>query len=448
MSAPRGVDQLLVRRLQVQLGERRQRSIEERRRHGRPQLDGENARQHGKALVADVVTDHEASLAEDGAQGLTWETRMDLIEALEARLFGAGSLQQLLEDPDIEDISLNGYQTVWVEYANGERVKLAPVHSSNEDLVENVQTLSAHEGLSSRPFDTANPRVNIRLADGSRLYAVQSVTPYPCVSIRKHRYLAVTLKDLVAIDTLDEELADFLRAAIRARKNMMIAGATSAGKTTLLRALAAELQPDERLVTVERSLELGLHDDPELHDDVVPMEERLPNAEGAGAVRMADLVQASLRMNPSRVFVGEVLGDEVVSMLNAMTQGNDGSLSTIHANSAVDVAEKIATYAIQAPERLGWEATARLYANAMDFVVFVRRRQTESGQQRMVEQLIEVDRFEDGVLKTNTLWGRDPDGQVRRRPEVQPGCLDDLLEAGWNPLGAHQHAHQQHGGFV
>ena len=132
----------------------------------------------------------------------------------------------------------------------------------------------------------------------------------------------------------------------------MIAGATNAGKTTLLRALANEIPPHERLITVERALELGLDEFQDLHPNVVAFEERLPNSEGQGGVTMAELVRRSLRMNPSRVIVGEVLGDEIVTMLNAMSQGNDGSLSTIHANSSLEVFNRISTYAIQAAERL------------------------------------------------------------------------------------------------
>src|SRR5262249_20636889 len=162
--------------------------------------------------------------------------------------------------------------------------------------------------------------------------------------------------------------------AVAARKNIMIAGATNAGKTTLLRALANQIPPGERLVTVERALELGLDQFPDLHPNVVALEERLPNSEGQGAISMAEVVGRSLRMNPSRVIVGEVLGDEIVTMLNAMTQGNDGSLSTIHANSSMEVFNRIATYAIQAAERLPVEATHMLIAGAVDFVVFIEKR--------------------------------------------------------------------------
>jgi pilus assembly protein CpaF len=428
------IDYSLVKRLQAQVGRMRQDAIEQRRAAGLASLAGEDARQHGKALIQTVVTDHESTLAEAGLDGLSWETRQDLVEALEARLFGAGSLQLLLEDESVENIDINGYRHVFVEYADGTTARVRPIASSNEELIETIQTLAAHEGLNSRAFDTANVRVNLRLPDGSRLYAVQSVTRDPVVSIRKHRHPVVKLKDLVGLGTLDEDLADFLAACVRARKNLMIAGATGAGKTTLLRALAAEIPPDERILTVERSLELGLDEDVEQHPNAVAFEERLPNAEGAGAVTMAQLVRDTLRLNPSRVIVGEVLGDEVVTMLNAMTQGNDGSLSTIHANSSADVVHKVATYAIQAPERLPWEATVRLVASGLDFVVFVRRLRGDGSQQRVIESIREIAGVtDDRNLATNELWGPDTDGRVRRRYGVQVRCEADLIEAGWRP---------------
>ncbi len=333
----RDLDYQLLKGLQAELGRLRQDDITRRRAANLAALLGEDARQHGKALVQRVVGDFESAQAESGEGALAWEIRQDLVEALEARLFGAGSLQLLLDDASVENIDINGFRDVFVEYADGSTAKVRPVAASNEELIETIQTLAAHEGLSARAFDVANVRVNLRLPDGSRLYAVQSVTREPVISIRKHRHARVGLKDLIGLDTLDEELADFLAAAVRARKNVIVAGGTSAGKTTLLRALAAEIGPEERILSVERSLELGLDEDTEAHPNAIAFEERLANAEAAGAVTMAELVRDTLRMNPSRVIVGEVLGDEVVTMLNAMTQGNDGSLSTIHANSSADV---------------------------------------------------------------------------------------------------------------
>ncbi len=428
------LDYTLVKRLQGELGRIRQEEVARRRAASLPALAGADAQQHGKALVQRVVGDHESELAESGGEPMAWEERQDLVEALESRLFGAGSLQSLLDDESVENIDINGYQDVYVEYADGTTAKVQPVAGSNEELVETIQTLAAHEGLSARAFDVANVRVNLRLPDGSRLYAVQSVTKQPVVSIRRHRYTRVTLKDLLALEMFEPDVADFLSALVRARKNVMVAGATGAGKTTLLRALASEIEVDERILTVERSLELGLDEDTEHHPNAVAFEERLPNTEGAGAVSMAELVRDTLRMNPSRVIVGEVLGDEVVTMLNAMTQGNDGSLSTIHANSSSDVVHKIATYALQAPERLPWEATVRLVAAALDVVVFIRRVRGGGGQRRFVESVREVAGIgEDGQLQTNELWGTDARGRVVRRHGVQVRAHDDLMAVGWRP---------------
>ena len=430
------LDYTLVKRLQAELGRLRQDAIDVRRAQGQPPLAGEDARQYGKTLVQRVVTEHESTLAESGSEELSWEERQDLVEALESRLFGAGSLQVLLDDESVENIDINGYRSVFVEYADGSTARVRPVAASNEELIETVQILAAHEGLSARAFDVANVRVNLRLPDGSRLYAVQSVSREPVISIRKHRHAKVGLKDLIGLGTLEEDLADFLAASVRARKNIMVAGATGAGKTTLLRALASEIPAEERILTVERSLELGLDEDVEAHPNAIALEERLPNSEGAGAVSMAELVRDTLRLNPSRVIVGEVLGDEVVTMLNAMTQGNDGSLSTIHANSSGDVVHKIATYAIQAPERLPWEATVRLVATGLDFIVFLRRLRTGEGQERVVESVREIAGVtEHGDLASNELWGPDARGVVRRRADVQVQRHDDLVAAGWRPTG-------------
>jgi Flp pilus assembly CpaF family ATPase len=429
----RGVDHLLVRRLQERIGKLRQAEVDARKVGGSPPLRGEDNIEFGRHLVQEVVSTHTASLAEAGRAPLTSEAREDLVQALEARLFGAGSLQQLLEDPEVEDVQVNGYANVFVEYADGSRAQLPAVAASNADLIRTIQTLAAHDGLSSRPFDDINYRVNLRLPDGSRLYAVQKITPVGvAVSIRKHRHLKVTLEDLVGLGTLDEALADFLRAVVVARKNVMIAGATGAGKTTLLRALAAEIPPEERLITIERSLELGLHEDVDRHPNCVPMEERYANVEGVGAVTQKDLLQDSLRMRPDRVIVGEVLGDEVVTMLNAMMQGNDGSLSTIHANSSADVAAKVRTYALQAPERLPWEASEGLFVGAIDFVVFVRRiRLPAGGQARVVESIREITAVDETGIKSNELWKPGPQGLGVRQEVIQPSCVHDLAEAGW-----------------
>src|SRR6202035_2191366 len=257
----------------------------------------------------------------------------------------------LLDDPEIENIDVNGCDRVFLSYADGREVMGEPVAESDEELIELIQVLAAYSGLSSRPFDTANPQLDLRLPDGSRLSAVMDVTLRPAISIRRARMGKVFLADLVGNGTISPDVGSFLAAAVAARKNIMIAGSTNAGKTTLLRALANQIPAEERVITVERALELGLDHSREWHPNVIAFEERLPNSEGQRAVSMAELVRRSLRMTPSRVILGEVLGDEIVTMLNAMTQGNDGSLSTIHANSSLEVFNRISTYAIQAQKR-------------------------------------------------------------------------------------------------
>ena len=180
-------------------------------------------------------------------------------------------------------------------------------------------------------------------------------------------------------------------------------------------------------------MELGLDVFADLHPNVVAMEERLPNSEGMGGVTMAELVRRSLRMNPSRVIVGEVLGDEIVTMLNAMSQGNDGSLSSIHANSSMEVFNRISTYALQAEENLPVEATHMLIAGSINFVVFLRKRNEYAhggGLDRVVESVREVTGV-DGRVLSSEVFAPGPDGRAVAHAPVS--CLDDLAQTGYLP---------------
>ena len=408
-------------------------------------MSGEDERQFARALIAQVLEDHARDEITAGRVPPNAQEEEDLADAIHAALFGVGRLQPLLDDQQIENIDINGCDRVFLGYADGREVMAEPVAESDDELVELIQVLAAYSGLSSRPFDTANPQLDLRLPDGSRLSAVMDVTLRPAISIRRARLGKVFLADLVGNGTLLPEVASFLAAAAAARKNIMIAGATNAGKTTLLRAIANEIPAEERLITVERALELGLDHFPELHPNVVAFEERLPNMEGQGAISMAELVRRSLRMNPSRVIVGEVLGDEIVTMLNAMSQGNDGSLSTIHANSSLEVFNRIATYAIQSAERLPVEATHMLIAGAIDFVVFVEKRneyQFGGRLRRFVSSIREVTGVDGRVLSSEVFSRRPgrprgaararllPGGAGHARVRPGPGGLVNSLLAG------------------
>src|ERR1700759_1780670 len=387
------MDHGLVKRLRGDVGAR----LAEQRRldaaAGMPPMTGEDERQFARALISQVLEEHARSEILVGRPPLNAQEEEDLAEAIHAALFGVGRLQPLLEDQDIENIDINGCDRVFIGYADGSEVLGEPVAESDEELTELIQGRAPYPGLSTRPFDTANPQLDLRLPDGSRLSAVMDVTLRPAISIRRARMGTVFLADLVGNGTISPDVGTFLAAAAAARENIMIAGATDAGEPTGVRALANQIPAEERLITVERALELGLDHFPELPPNVVAFEERLPNSEGQGAVTMADLVRRSLRMNPSRVIVGEVLGDEIVTMLNAMTQGNDGSLSTIHANSSLEVFNRICTYAIQSAGRLPPAATMMPLAGPIDFVVFVERRneyQDGGGLRRIVTSVREV----------------------------------------------------------
>lgn len=427
------VDHALVKRFRQQVGDRlaQQRRIDQA--SGVPPMSPEDERQFARALIAQVLEEHARSEIGMGRTPPTAEEEEALAAAVHAALFGVGRLQPLLDDPEIENIDINGCDNVFLSYADGREVMGEPVADSDEELIELIQVLAAYSGLSSRPFDTANPQLDLRLPDGSRLSAVMEVTRRPALSIRRARLGKVFLSDLVGNGTLTPELGRFLRAAVLARKNIMIAGSTNAGKTTLLRALANEIPPNERLITVERALELGLDQFPDLHPNVVAFEYRMPNSEGRGEITMAELVRRSLRMNPSRVIVGEVLGDEIVTMLNAMTQGNDGSLSTIHANSSLEVFNRIATYALQAEERLPVEATHMLIAGAINFVVFIEKRNDygRGGRlRRFVSSVREVTGV-DGRVLSSEVFAPGPDGVAV--PHAPIACVEDLIPHGYDP---------------
>nr|WP_240895988.1 ATPase, T2SS/T4P/T4SS family [Kineococcus siccus] len=394
-------------------------------------MSAADERQFARSLVVQVLEDHARAEIEAGRVPPAAREEEAVAAAIGAALFGVGRLQPLLEDPDVENVDINGCDRVFVSYADGREELHEPVADSDEDLVELVQVLAANVGLTSRPFDAANPQLDLRLPDGSRLSAVMGVCQRPALSIRRSRLGSASLDDLVASGTMTPDLARFLRAAVRARKNIMIAGSTNSGKTTLLRALAAEVPPHERIVTVERALELGLDRDEAAHPNAVAFEERLPNSEGLGGVTMAELVRRSLRMNPSRVIVGEVLGDEIVTMLNAMSQGNDGSLSTIHANSSMEVFNRIATYALQAEEHLPVEATHMLVAGAVDFVVFLRKQNTYhagGSLQRVVASVREVTGV-DGRVLSSEVFAAGPDGTALAHAPI--ACGDELEAAGY-----------------
>ncbi|WP_432887914.1 CpaF family protein [Kribbella sp. CA-245084] len=430
------MDQSLVRSLREEVAEVLARQRREDTANGLPQMNAEDERQFARAVVGRVLEAHARGELAAGRTPPTASEEQELADGIHAALFGVGRLQPLLDDPMVENVDINGCDRVFIGYADGREERGAPVAENDDELVELIQTLAAYSGLASRPFDAANPQLDLRLPDGSRLSALMGVVPRPSLSIRRSRLSRVRLESLVEYGTLSPELAAFLSAAVSARKNIMIAGATNAGKTTLLRALANEIPPDERLITVERALELGLGEFEDLHPNVLSMEERLPNSEGQGAIVMGELVRRSLRMNPSRVIVGEVLGDEIVTMLNAMSQGNDGSLSTIHSNSSLEVFNRICTYAIQSAERLPADATMMLIAGAIDFVVFIERRNefADGGALRRIVTSVREVNGVDGRVLSSEIFAQGTNGIAV--PAAPISCLPELQAVGYRGTAA------------
>jgi Flp pilus assembly CpaF family ATPase len=282
--------------------------------------------------TAQVLDAHAQQLLGRGQVPLPAAVEADLARAIVDHLTGAGGLQGLLDDPGVENIDANGCDQVFVRYTDGRLVPSPPIAASDEELIDLVRSFVSAAAFGEdqrssgeeRAFDRNNPYLDLRLGDGSRLCALMSVTRRPTVSIRRPTMIHADLDTLAGRGMLDPGLAAVLKAVMRARLNLIITGGTNLGKTTFARAAARAIPPTERLITIEDAYELELFH-PVAHPNVVAMQARRPNLEGVGAVGMSALVRTALRMNPDRVIVGETRGDEVIDLLKAMSQGNDGT---------------------------------------------------------------------------------------------------------------------------
>jgi len=422
-------DEVLVRSIRASVAtELSKRSSEAQLTRAR-RLDRDDQAVLARQLIHDALEAHARDCVERGEPVLTEEAESCIAQAIFDRLFQLGRLQPLIDDERITNIMANGYDDVFIEYEDGTKVPGPPIANSDAELIDLIREIGRRFGLSEREFNPSRPELNLQLPDGSRLFAAAWVCERPCLAIRRHRFMKVTLDDLVRLGAVDRGLASFLRAAVRARKQLMIAGATGAGKTTMLRALASEIPPEERIITIESELELGLNRFPDLHPDCVALEARQANVEGVGEVTPAQLVRMSLRMNPDRVIVGEVRGAEVIPMLNAMSQGNDGSMCTIHADSSGTVFNKLALYALQSPERLPMEATNLLASAAIDLLVFI----TKSRDGRFVSSVRQVVSADGPRVVTNEIFRPGPDGRARPGIPIPTDLLDDLAASGYDP---------------
>lgn len=310
-----------------------------------------------------------------------------LVTALRASIAGAGPLEPLLNSPGVTDVLVNGPDSVWFDRGRG--LERAAVRMTDEAAVRRLaQRLAAMAG---RRLDDASPYVDARMADGTRLHAV--IPPVAqggtCISLRVPSRRAFTLSDLVNLGMLSSAGRQWLEAMVACRSAFLVSGGTGAGKTTLLSSMLSMVPSHERVLIVEDSSEL----DP-LHPHVVKLESRPPNVEGAGEVRLRDLVRQALRMRPDRLVVGEVRGAEVVDLLAALNTGHEGGCGTIHANSAVDVPARLEALALAAG--LPREALHAQVAAGLDAVVHVAR---DVHGRRIVSDVCALRRASDGLVE-------------------------------------------------
>lgn len=393
-------------------------------------MTADDQRAYARQLIASELANEAHQRLRDGVGDLTSEVEEEVAAEAYARLFGLGRLQRYLDDPRVTDIHVQGCDSVWIKHADGSCRTGDPVADNDVELVELLRSAAARMGRTERRFDAADPVLNLHLPDGSRLTAVMEVCPRPSVTIRKHQFDLAFLADLRATGTFDDRLEAFLRAAVLARQTIVIAGGIGCGKTTLMRALINEIPPEERLVTVEDPAELGIDRFGGLHPNMVSLEARQPNIEGQGAITLEQLVRLGLRMDPHRVFVGEVSGPEVLPMLLAMSQGRDGSMCTVHADSARNTFQRLQMYGRMAPHRLEFADTAMLTASAVDLVVHVDRRSTGDGVRRVVTGVLEVRGVDGAQVVANEVFREGDDGTAVPTGAIHGQTLNALVEAG------------------
>ncbi|MEG0677376.1 MAG: CpaF family protein [Comamonas sp.] len=341
-----------------------------------------------------------------------------IAQALIKELSGLGPLDDLMADPEVEDILINGYERVFVSRRGV--LKQETLHfTDNAHVLRIVRRIISPLG---RRLDESTPMVDARLPDGGRINVV--IEPLsldgPAVSIRKFRNDPLKVQDMVQFGTLDEGMAKLLELAVRERCNILISGGTSCGKTSMLNAIAGFIPENERVVTIEDTAELTLP-----HPHVVRMESRPGGFDGAGVVSIRDLLRNSLRMRPDRIVVGEVRGAEVLEMLQAMNTGHDGSMATIHASSARECLHRMEMLAGFAGFQGSETSLRRQISNALDFIVQISR--LPNGKRR-ITSITEVTGIVDNVIATQELY----------RHESIPQANGEDLER-WTSMGLVPH---------
>ncbi len=357
-------------------------------------------------------------------------SRERMVKQIEDEIMGLGPLEPLLADPSISDILVNGYDTVYVERRG--RLERCPIKfTSDTHLMNIIDRIVSGVG---RHIDEASPMVDARLKDGSRVNVI--IPPLaldgPQMSIRRFAIELLGMDHLISLGSVPERLAPVLEGIVKARLNILISGGTGSGKTTMLNILSGYIPENERIVTIEDSAELQLQ-----QPHVVRLETRPPNIEGRGEINQRDLVRNSLRMRPDRIVLGEVRGGETLDMLQAMNTGHDGSLTTIHANSARDALGRVENMVSMTGIQFPIKALRSQIAAAIDVVIQVGR--LEDGRRKLLS-IQEINGMEGEIITMSELFtfqrrGRDEKGNVLgdfKATGIVPGFHDTLRQKGIN----------------
>ena len=422
------IDRQLVNALASRLGDVL--ADERLDRRARNMADPTNDEEHNFARTAvhAELLRLSAARRSEGRSVLTVFDEVEITSAAIAQVLGLGRLQPLLEDDEISDIHVRGNSVVWVKLRNSEREMREPIVETDDELIELVRRAATRLSRQERRFDAGTPELNMQLPDGSRLFATMDVSLRPSLVIRRHRFEISSLKELQLRGMLTPELQDFLGAAVRARRNIVIAGGTGSGKTTLLRALINEIPVFERLVTIEDAYELGLDHFEHLHPDHDSLQSRPANVEGQGEITLADLTRMALRMDPDRVIVGEVRGAEAFPMLMAMSQGNNGSMCTMHADSTRSVFPKLAAYVSMASTGLPIDTVNLLLSSALHLVVYI----SNTGSDRRVASVREVVDCDGPNIISNEIFALNSQGELLRTFPLREATRELLSAFGYD----------------
>lgn len=328
---------------------------------------------------------------------LNFREKRLVISAVYESIRGLGVLGQIIADPEITEVMINGYEDIFVEKAG--RLRKMENHFESRQELETIITKFVSQA--GRAVNESEPIVDTHLDDGSRVNVVMPPIALngPIVTIRRFPKEAMTVEKLIAYGSITSEVAEVIRLLVTARYNIFVSGGTGSGKTTFLNALSNFIPKDERIITIEDSAELQIRN----IDNLVRLETRNAGPDGSGAITIKDLIKSALRMRPDRIVVGEVRGGEALDMLQAMNTGHDGSLSTGHANSTYDMLSRLETMVLQGAAGLPLEAIRQQIGSAVDIIIHLSRLRDKSRKTMEIVEILGYDP-ETRKFKTNTLY--------------------------------------------